>query len=300
MNYLKLPQLPQTLVFALVVLSFTSDNSLAQAVILARQFPNSSRVQVAQDTPPDEGSPAQTVGGGGNAFPAPPNEGAPGQRKGGAGRGLCPIGEGYEYLTALVPIIQGSSSESETSGTTTSESVFGLTVDEHPTFWFYIPYLLTPKCYAEFTLVEFELEDNELTDNKGKEIYKTTLTDSGNSSGVVGIELPSTAAKLQAGKMYQWKLSYYPGIHNPIAVSGWVQLVELDSSLENQLEQATSLEKAVIYAQAGIWYNALTELAESRIQDPEEEELKTEWEKLLKAVDLEAIAQEPILDFGDQ
>ncbi len=77
----------------------------------------------------------------------------------------------------------------------------------------------------------------------------------------------------------------------PIHVNGWVQRVEL--------EQEISEQGVAFYEQTGIWYEPLTKLAESRIENPEDEELKAEWENLLKAVNLEAIAQEPILDFVD-
>ena len=74
--------------------------------------------------------------------PKPPNQGAPhGRARGGASRrGKCAK---YEDLTALVP--------------STSEVVWGLTVAEHPTFWFFIPETLTAEFPVEFTLLD---EDN--------------------------------------------------------------------------------------------------------------------------------------------
>jgi len=214
------------------------------------------------------------------ADPTPPNTGDTNREAGASGRSICPIGsESNSLITALVPIIQETDGQNESG--TTSETVLGLTVDEHPTFWFYVPYWLTSECYAEFVL----------EDESGTEVYKTTLTDSQDSHGVVGIKLPATEPKLKMGQWYQWKLSFYLGVADTINVNGWVQRVEM--------EEKTSQKGVSFYEQTGIWHDPLTKLANSRLQDPEDEELKTEWEKLLKAVNLEAIAQEPILDFGD-
>ncbi|NEP58118.1 MAG: DUF928 domain-containing protein [Symploca sp. SIO2G7] len=211
----------------------------------------------------------------------PPNTGDTNREVGGAGRPTCPIGsENNLKITALVPITQENDQENESGST--SEVVWGLTAEKYPTFWFYLPYWLTSKCYAEFVL----------EDETGAEVYKTTLSDSQDSHGVVGIKLPATEQKLKQGQWYQWKLLYYPGVTKPISVNGWVQRVEL--------EPETSEEGVAFYEQTGIWYDPLTELAQSRLQAPKDKELQAEWEKLLRAINLEAIAQEPILDFTDQ
>ena len=262
----------------------------------------------AVPAPPNRGAPDGRPGAGTRAFPprlglgaftAPPNRGAPapGQRQGAGSRGPCP--DVAKPLTALVPIIQGTSNESNTPTPeiTTSDSVLGLTVAEHPTFWFYVPYSLNSP--PSVLSVEFVLQDE-----KSKEVYKRVLTTSENSPGVFNFELPSTAPALEVGRRYYWNLtiSCDNGLSqenswdygNKAYVDGWVERVELNPSLKTQLEQATPLETVALYAKAGIWHEAVTSLGKLRRENPQKAALMADWNELLKSVDLEAIAQEPI------
>jgi hypothetical protein len=170
---------------------------------------------------------------------------------------------------------------------TTWDSVLGLTVVERPTFWFYVPYSLTPTQDIEFVL----------QDDKGNEVYRSLLTASDTSPGVVGFELPSTEAPLAVGKMYHWFFTIYCNPENREVhpfVHGWVQRVALNPSLKRQLAQATPQETVALYRANDIWYEAVTSLAKLRRKNPENALLTDEWTKLLQFVNLEAIAQKPI------
>ncbi|MBW4548637.1 MAG: DUF928 domain-containing protein [Symplocastrum torsivum CPER-KK1] len=241
----------------------------------------------AQDpTLPGRGNPdGRTFGGGSNVFPAP-DEVAPGSRTGEASRarGGCP--RVTTPLTALMPVTKGTSSGQSASTTpTTSESVYGLTVAERPTFWFYVPYPLTSSRPVEFVL----------QDEDGNDIYQTQFTESGTVPGVVGLQLPPTVDPLEVGKRYRWYFLIYCNPEEPTFVEGWVERVALNPTLKTQLDQATTpQQKADLYAQAGIWYEAVTTLAELRRQKPNDQALNAQWLELLQSVDLEAIATEPV------
>ncbi len=240
----------------------------------------------AQDpTLPGGGRPGRTVGGGSNVFPAP-NEVAPGSRTGEASRarGGCP--RVTTPLTALMPVTKGTSGGQSASTTqTTSESVYGLTVAERPTFWFYVPYPLTSSRPVEFVL----------QDEDGNDIYQTQFTESGTVPGVVGLQLPPTVDPLEVGKRYRWYFLIYCNPEEPTFVEGWVERVALNPTLKTQLDQATTpQQKADLYAQAGIWYEAVTTLAELRRQKPNDQAVNAQWIELLQSVDLEAIATEPV------
>jgi len=231
------------------------------------------------------GRPGRTAGGGSNVFPAP-NEVAPGSRTGEASRarGGCP--RVTTPLTALMPVTKGTSGGQSASTTpTTSESVYGLTVAERPTFWFYVPYPLTSSRPVEFVL----------QDEDGNDVYQTQFTESGTVPGVVGLQLPPTVAPLEVGKRYRWYFLIYCNPEEPTFVEGWVERVALNPTLKTQLDQATTpQQKADLYAQAGIWYEAVTTLAELRRQKPNDQALNAQWLELLQSVDLEAIATEPV------
>ena len=233
---------------------------------------------------PGRGHPP-TTGGGTNVFPAP-DEIAPGSRTGEASRsrGVCP--RVTTPLTALMPVTQGTSGRQSASTTpTTSESVYGLTLAERPTFWFYVPYPLTSSRLLEFVL----------QDEKGNDVYQTQFTASGTEPGVVGLQLPPTVDPLEVGKRYRWFFLIYCNPEQPTFVEGWVERVELNPTLKNQLDQATTpQQKAALYAEAGVWFEALTTLAELRRQKPNDQALNAQWLELLQSVDLEAIATEPV------
>jgi hypothetical protein len=240
------------------------------------------------------GAPSGRQGGGShNRPPSSPispewnsDWGAPadGNRVGGGSRGTCPAVT--KKLTALVPMISGSAHKSQNPvlSLVPSGSVFGLTVSERPTFWFYFPYPLSSKLPVEFTLL----------DNNGKELYKTNLSESGTAPGVVGFSLPATAPALEVNKRYNWYFTIYCNKEEPIFVSGWIGRVPLDPALKEQLEQAKPQQKAALYANAGIWFDAATTLAQLRLQNPNDPTLQQDWVKLLQSINLEAIAQEPI------
>ena len=217
--------------------------------------------------------------------PPPPSadRGAPsGRRQGGASRGQCPAGE--LPLTALVPATQKSlDSKSGNSGLNTVEFVWGLTTAAHPTLWFYLPYAIAPELPIEFVL----------QDEQDNDIYHTTLTTS-TPPGIFHLQLPTTATPLAVGKMYHWYLIVNCDPDAPPMVEGWVQREAVNPALASQLQQATPRQQAALYAQHGIWYDALTALAELRRTEPQAITPKNDWASLLQSVGLEAIANEPI------
>lgn len=203
--------------------------------------------------------------------PPPLDQAAPrGRRRGGASR--CP---GCKYddlrLTALVPGDQLQSS-------------LALTVAEHPTFWFYIPYTLTPSRPVEFVL-------QDTADNY---IYKTTFTAAGTQAGVVSFSLPQKLPPLQVGQRYHWTFMVQDP-SNFMFVQGVVQRVALSPTLLNQLKTATPTEKIALYAANGIWHEALTTLAELRRTNPQDATFKAAWTDLLHSVGLDDVMNEPIL-----
>jgi hypothetical protein len=162
--------------------------------------------------------------------------------------------------------------------------VLGLTAAERPNFWFYVPYPLTPERSVKFML----------QDETGKDIYQATLSGSATTPGVMDFVLPPTVPALEVGKWYHWFFTVYCNEEEPVLVDGWVSRVTLNPSLETQLAQAKPREKIALYRQAGIWYEALTILAQLRRQNPNDASLKAEWTSLLQSIGLEPIAQEPI------
>lgn len=217
--------------------------------------------------------------------PPPPDRGAPGDTQGAASRGLCPPVN--TVLTALMPTFKTAGEE---------DSVWGLTISEYPTFWFFVPYSLTSKITGEFILQD----ENQFIQSDEDTLYKTKipLTTAETSPGVISLRLPSTVAPLEIGKRYYWKFIVHCHPQDPSAniyVDGWVERTALSPSLMRDLKKMVPIERAALYYQAGIWYDSLTTLAELRRASPQDAELADDWTALLQIVDLAEIASKPIV-----
>ena len=171
-------------------------------------------------------------------------------------------------LTALVPKIN-----------------LGLTTESHPTFWFYIPDEMASVDEAKFTLLD--KENNPI-------IYELSIELS-ETSGFVSVSLPATAKSLEVDREYHWffDLQYNGSPSSNPSVHGWIQRVEPDPILASELDETPDTEDYVIYANHGIWYDALTELIEQYRTQEENPILEAHWLALLEAVCLEEISATP-------
>ncbi len=202
------------------------------------------------------------------APPIPPGSGAPGRRTDTSGRDPN-CASTNKPLTALVPVYGAKSG-----------NVWGLTVAEHPTLWFYVGY--KSPCIGEFLL----------WDSSNQLVYRTKIT-LPETPGVVSLSIPSTIAPLKVGQQYHWFFKVYPDTQNPpVFVEGWIQRAALNSMLKSQIEKANLQERTKLFATNGYWYDALTAAAKLH----QSASKTSQWTDLLRSVSLDAIAPEPIVD----
>jgi hypothetical protein len=166
----------------------------------------------------------------------------------------------------------------------------GFTVAAYPSFSFYVPPV---PAQASPLSIEFVLKEND------QEVYTTTFMTTG-KGGIVSISLPTYAGlpPLEVGKNYQWFLSMVCDSEQrslDVFVHGSIQRVAPTAQLNNNLNAATPNKRPDVYAEAGMWFDALTTLAELRRSNPNNSAYSAEWEQLLKAVGLDNIAKEPLL-----
>ncbi|WP_242046699.1 DUF928 domain-containing protein [Cylindrospermum sp. FACHB-282] len=203
----------------------------------------------------------------------------PGRPIGMGSRDLCPAVE--NPLRALVPFQERNLTSQSGKGSISKSSmdVWGLTTNKYPTFWFYLPYT-TELADAS---VEFILQDSE-----ENEVYKNAVSLRA-KPGIISVTLPSTARPLEINKNYRWffKVSCSGEQSVPYHVEGDIQRVELNTSLEKQLAAAQERDKIFIYAENGIWFDALTLLAQLRKDRPNDVSLVSDWRSLLYSVKLD-------------
>src|SRR4028119_1381058 len=258
--------------FLLIVISVAS-------IVLIATLNASQFAVMGQRLPPVKGKPPTVSAGPRFIQPTedrddPPTGLSPGNAKPPVVRGKCEKFPQASF-TALVP-----------------ENKIGRTVSDYPTFFFYLP-------QPNAELAEFILEDEN-----GNLIYEQALTIK-NLSGVIGVSIPANTnvPPLEVGKKYTWVFSL---VCNPEDRSadkvekGVVRRVELSADILGELENADPRRKTFIYAENGIWQDALSNLAAARRANPNDPVFQTDWESLLDSVTLGSIAKEPIVEIEPQ
>ncbi|MBW4656318.1 MAG: DUF928 domain-containing protein [Kaiparowitsia implicata GSE-PSE-MK54-09C] len=197
----------------------------------------------------------------------PPNRGLPGRRESGGTRGCwqtTAVAPEQHPLTALVPAQN-----------------FGTTTHDRPVVFIYIPsHLAEQAVAAEFSLAD--ADDNELY----KFTYQVT-----HASGVIQLNLPDAAnlPPLEVGQDYRWTFALLCDRVDPSAnmvVESWVQRIAPSPELSAALEQAPAGTEPSLYAESGIWYDAIASLAAQSTPSA------TAWRTLLESVGLETLAAE--------
>ncbi|MEL7038119.1 MAG: DUF928 domain-containing protein [Cyanobacteria bacterium J06592_8] len=190
----------------------------------------------------------------------------PGNRRGGASRGNCPPVQ--PPLTALIPATN-----------------LGLTTQQYPTFWFYIPYSSTDIPQAEFMLLD---------ENQRPALEESISVELSQTPGIIGVTLPSTAKPLEPEQEYHWFFELICDAENPSnnpRVDGWIKRVQPSQDLLTQLENNQAEQNYLIYAENGIWYDALTNLIQALQANPSNSSLKNDWFDLLESVELQEIVR---------
>ncbi len=215
-----------------------------------------------------------------------PDDGAPtGRRRGGTSRNGCP--KLNKDLTALVP---GKETWKQVNGKPllVSESFLTSTVANRPTFWVYVPELPENMRAGEFLL----------QNSAGEDIYKTFLT-LPDKPGIISISLPPDSQyALETGKRYHWYFKVYCGDPQQTSdyyfVDAWIERVPLTPAFESQLKAAKPREY-IAYAANNFWYDALSNLSDLRRTDGSNAGLMQDWTDRLTELELQDLAQEPIV-----
>jgi len=194
-----------------------------------------------------------------------PNRGVPGNRFGGAIRGSCVMGN--QRLTALLP--------------TTN---LGQTAAAKPTFFVFVP----TSNARQGELVILDAQNREVS---------TRVVDLPTEPGVLALQ-PTT--DLNPGEDYRWFFTLLCGADadDPsamISVSGVVARIQPSSDLAKKLAAKNAGDRLSAAADAGLWYETLAILADLQRQTTTKEIARSEWQAVLSAVGLEAIAQAPLV-----
>lgn len=186
----------------------------------------------------------------------PPSRGAPGGRIGGGTRGG---GQNVFVLSVLAP---------DHSGFTTSEQ---------PSLYWYI---------SKPTSLPIELT---VMDPQGvKPILETQLPPP-TKPGIQRVRLADYNVHLAPGAAYRWFVAVVPDADRrskDILAGGAIERVNLQEDVKAKLAKASDKELPFVYAQAGLWYDALKSISDLIDAAPQNQELRNERAALLKQVGL--------------
>lgn len=210
-----------------------------------------------------------------------------GRSSGGASRGSCTLNEQQTPLTALVPTTQVTPDDAPEY-----ESVFSLTSEARPAFWFYVPYELSS---TPLELVIQDENNNTLSQHRFAG-NAGSAGSAGSGPGLIQVNLPETAPALAPETLYHWFFLAYCDDNNPAFVEGWIERMPLDAELASKLTGASPREQIEFYANNGIWHEALATLGQQYLASPSDPTLTNDWNSLLESVNLDPIAEQRLID----
>lgn len=191
----------------------------------------------------------------------PPLRGAPGGRVGGGTRG---IEDESISLCVLAP------------------DHTGLTVHEQPCLYWFISKV--PTYPIEFTIIERRAV---------KPVVEKRIRPP-QKPGVQCIRLADCGVRLQQNVPYEWFVAIIvdPGRRSKdILAGGVIQQFECPQMLKTKLKQGGKEREPHIFAEAGLWYDALKSISDLIDSSPRDMVLRQERASLLEQVGLSEIAQ---------
>jgi hypothetical protein len=163
----------------------------------------------------------------------------------------------------------------------------GVTTQQQPSlFWF----------QSKPADAKFEL--TLLQENKVKPIVQVSIERS-SKAGIQRIKLSEQGAKLAPGVEYQWVVALVTDADNrskDLVASGVIKRVEPSADLKEKITTASPESLPGVYAEAGVWYDALSVLSDQIDAQPQNKALRQTRADLLRQVGLKAAAQAEVAD----
>lgn len=191
----------------------------------------------------------------------PPMRGAPLARIGGGTRG---IGDMTLELVVLAP------------------DHTGLTTKEQPTLYWYVSEPVSAR--LEVTVINDEAIDPALEE----------IVASPGHAGIQKIDLAKSGTRLEPGLEYRWFVSVVadPGQRsNDIVASGTIQRITPEGALKARIAGADERTLARVYAEEGVWYDAVDAISRLIENSPNDAVLREQRAALLEQVGLQAAAK---------
>jgi hypothetical protein len=157
----------------------------------------------------------------------------------------------------------------------------GLTAQEQPSLYWYLS--AATNCQVEVTLTAGQVVEP---------LLDLRLNPPANP-GVQRVRLADHGVRLAPGVQYQWAVALIPDPDHrskDIVAAGGIRRIEETEALHAELAQADTGTVAAIYAEAGLWYDAVAATSELIATAPQDAALRTQRAALLEQVRLSEVA----------
>jgi hypothetical protein len=132
-----------------------------------------------------------------------------------------------------------------------------------------------------------------ITEPKNPKPLLKLATDKSEKAGIHRVSLAKQNVTLKPGVTYKWTVAWVPKADNRslnVVAGGSIQRVEPDPQLVTALEGAPLVDQAGVFAQHGIWYDALESLSNAIEASPEDKTLRMMRADLLEQAGLKVAA----------
>lgn len=159
----------------------------------------------------------------------------------------------------------------------------GLTVSKQPQLYYFLS--AATKLPLEFTIIE---------KNSVYPLVESRLPPP-HTAGIHVIRLADYGKYLRPKVQYQWFVVLIPDEEhrsNDILASGAIELVTSPNELKERLKKNSNLGAVYLYAEKGIWYDALANLSRMIEKNPADHGLRLQRASLLKQVGLSVASRD--------
>lgn len=170
----------------------------------------------------------------------------------------------------------------------------GFTFDDYPYFFWYFPGVEAESVPMVFTLIGQEKREiNGKTKTRSVSIHETALNL--DKSGIIAFSLPRRSTPLKEEQEYQWRIQINCTPQTTMFLKYSIKRQSTNNpELIRQLETAPIDRHPVIFAESGIWFDALKMVALQLEQAPGDPILEQNWNNLLKFIGFDDLIGEPI------
>lgn len=172
------------------------------------------------------------------------------------------------------------------------------TVESRPTFLVYVSQIKkTTASFGSFFLMKETKDINDRTIEDAVVLGEKNFT-LPDRPGIISVTLPDNI-QLEVNQTYHWAFAVQcvecQDDNSSKMGEGWVKRIPLDNNLTKELERTPENDRPSVYAKYGIWTETLSTLAQLRLNQPNNQKLKDDWNCLLESVNLQGVANQDLI-----